>query len=173
MGWLLLVAVVLCGLGLWLLLLSGATRRKTGLPVGRVTYADTGAWNRCERPLFSNRHGLTGRPDYLVRAREGVVPVEVKSGAAPKQPYPGHVLQLAAYCLLVEEQGGRTPPHGILKYNDRAFEVDYTPALRAELLDTLDAIRRDLHARDVERSHNEPGRCRGCGYRDRCDQHLA
>jgi CRISPR-associated exonuclease Cas4 len=172
-GWLLLVALLLGGLGLWLLVRSAAARRDTGLPLGRVTYVDTGAWDRCERPLFSNRHRLTGRPDYLVRGREGVVPVEVKSGTAPEQPYPAHVLQLAAYCLLVEEQEGQTPPHGILKYGDRAFEVDYTPALRTELLRTLDGIRRDLGARDVDRDHDDPARCRGCGFRDRCDQRLA
>jgi CRISPR-associated exonuclease Cas4 len=173
MGWLLLVAVVLGFLGLWLLIRSGMVRRETGLPVGRVTYVDTGAWDRCDRPLFSNRHRLTGRPDYLVRVREGLVPVEVKSGSGLEQPYKAHVLQLAAYCLLVEEQEGRLPPYGILKYDDRAFELDYTPDLRAELLDALDAMRRDLRAHEVGRSHAEPARCRGCGYREQCEQRLA
>jgi CRISPR-associated exonuclease Cas4 len=99
--------------------------------------------------------------------------VEVKSGSAPPQPYAAHVLQLAAYCLLVEEQEGRAPSHGILKYRDAAFQVDYTPALRAELLATLAALHHDLGARDVARSHDEAGRCRGCGYQERCDQRLA
>jgi CRISPR-associated exonuclease Cas4 len=172
MGWLLLAALVLGGLGLWLLLRATATRRETGLPRGRVTYVDTGAWDRCERPLFSHHHRLTGRPDYLVATGKGLVPVEVKSGAAPLQPYPAHILQLAAYCLLVEEQEGRAPAYGILKYGDRAFEVDYTSSLRAELLRVLDDIRRDLRARDVARRHDEAGRCRGCGYREQCDQRL-
>jgi CRISPR-associated exonuclease Cas4 len=109
----------------------------------------------------------------LVQNEKGVIPVEVKSGAAPRQPYEAHILQLAAYCLLVEEQEGRRPPYGILKYDDRAFEVDFVPALRAELLDILGTLRQDLHARDVERSHNESGRCRGCGYREQCNERLA
>jgi len=171
-AWLLLVALVLGALGLWLLARARFARRETGLPAGRVSYVDTGAWDRCERPLFSSRHRLTGRPDYLVQSSEGLIPVEVKSGVAPAQPYPAHLLQLAAYCLLVEDQELRAPPYGILKYDDRAFEVDYTPALRAGLLDTLDSIRCDLGARDVDRSHDDPARCRGCGYRDRCDQRL-
>ena len=171
-GWLLLLAVALAGLGLWVLWRARTARQATGLPKGRVTYVDTGAWDRCERPLFSNEQRLTGRPDYLVHSRQGLIPVEVKSGAAPEQPYEAHVLQLAAYCLLVEEQEGRAPPHGILKYRDRAFEVPYTRSLRAELLSTLDAMRGDLHARNVGRSHDEAGRCRGCGYRDDCDQRL-
>lgn len=172
-SWLILVAVVLGGLGVWLLTRAGVARRESGLPVGRVTYVDTGAWDRCERPLFSNRHRLTGRPDYLVHSQRDLIPVEVKSGASPQAPYAAHVLQLAAYCLLVEDQEGRAPPYGILKYRDRAFQIDYTPVLRAELLSTLDAMRRDLHVRDVGRSHQDEGRCRGCGYRDRCGQRLA
>ena len=172
MGWLLLAALVLGGFGFWVLLRAAVTRRETGLPEGRVTYVDTGAWDRCERPLFSALHRLTGRPDYLVRTGKGLVPVEVKSGAAPPQPYPAHVLQLAAYCLLVEEQEGRAPAYGILKYGDRAFEVDYTASLRNELLHTIDVIRRDLRSRDVARSHDQAARCRGCGYRQQCDQRL-
>ena len=172
MGWLLLAALLLGGLGLWLWLRATATRRETGLPQGRVTYVDTGAWDRCERPLFSRRHRLTGRPDYLVATGKDLIPVEVKSGSAPPQPYPAHILQLAAYCLLVEEQEGRAPAYGILKYGDRAFEIDYTSSLRSELLRVLDDIRRDLGARDVARSHDQAARCRGCGYREQCDQRL-
>ena len=172
MGWLLLTALVLGGLGLWLLIRAGTTRQEAGMPEGRVTYVDTGAWNRCEQPLFSSRYHLTGRPDYLVQSPDGVIPVEVKSGAAPEQPYSAHILQLAAYCLLVEEQEGRAPAYGILKYGDRALEVDYTRALRAQLLHAIDSIRHDLGARDVARNHDQAARCRGCGHRQQCEQRL-
>jgi CRISPR-associated exonuclease Cas4 len=170
--WLLVAAVLFAGLGLWLLWRAGLARGSSGLPAGRVTYVDTGAWDRCDRPLFSAEHQLAGRPDYLVATRRGTIPVEVKSGNVGSGPYPAHVLQLAAYCLLVEEQEGQAPPHGILKYADRAFEVEFTPALCERLLQTLVHMRHDLHASDVDRSHEGPGRCRGCGYRPRCDQSL-
>ncbi len=173
MDWLLLLAALLGSLGLWLLVRSRVTHRESGLPRGRVSYADTGAWDRCEQSLFSNRYRLTGRPDYVVRVRSGIVPVEVKSGRTPGQPYPGHILQLASYCLLLEDLEGRAPPYGILKYEERAFEVDYTPALRSQLLAILSDMRRDLEARDLMRSHDEAARCRGCGYRERCGQELA
>jgi CRISPR-associated exonuclease Cas4 len=173
MGWLVLIAVLLAALGFWLLLRSRAARQKTGLHGGRVVYVDTGAWDRCERPLFSRRYRLTGRPDYVVQHREGVVPVEVKSGIAPAQPYESHLLQLAAYCLLLEEQEGRAPPYGILKYQDRAFEVAYTPDLRTRLLQSLEQMRGHMGAQAPARSHNQAARCRNCGYRTRCDERLA
>jgi len=171
-GLLLALALLLAALGVGLWFLSRSVRSGSGLPAGRVIYVDTGAWDRLERPLFSRRFRLTGRPDYLVEVRKAIVPVEVKSGAAPAEPHATHVLQLAAYCLLVEEQEGRTPLHGIVKYRDRAFEVDYTPELRSHLIDVLGEMRRSLEAPEVDRNHEDRARCRACGFREQCDQAL-
>lgn len=159
-------------LGGWLALRRATrTRHKVGLPSGRVVYADTGDWRSPDKPFFSAKYGLTGRPDYLVETRAGLIPIEVKSRTAPSQPYPSHVLQLAAYCLLVEDVEGQAPRHGLIRYADAVFEVDYTPALRRELLELLDAMRRSQHG-NVPRSHQEARRCAGCGYRPACDQAL-
>ncbi len=166
------LAVALFAGGLILLRLAATQRRQAGLPPGRVIYADTGAWDRCQRPLFSARYHLTGRPDYLVQELSSTIPVEVKSAAAPPTPYPSHVLQLAAYCLLIEEEYGQAPPYGILKYRDAALSIDYTPALRAQLLNVLAEMRAALAAKNVARSHEEPNRCRGCGYGDDCRERL-
>jgi CRISPR-associated exonuclease Cas4 len=163
---------VLLALGLLLLSLAWRGRARSGLPQGRVVYTDTGGWGRLERPLFSHEFLLTGKPDYLVSDGADVIPVEVKSSHAPTQPYPSHLLQLATYCLLVEECYGRQPPYGMIKYADRTFEVDYTPELEDELLATLDEMRADLAAGSAPRSHDEPRRCRACGYRQHCSQAI-
>jgi CRISPR-associated exonuclease Cas4 len=173
LAWLLLAALLLGGGGLWLWTRGGVMRRSSGVPRGRIVYRDTGDWQRCEAPLFSARYRLAGRPDYLVRQRTETLPVEVKSGPAPLEPYRSHLLQLAAYCLLVEEAEGRTPPYGILRYADRTFEVDFTPALRRDLLQALDQIRAGLHAPEVHRDHHDAARCRGCGVRSQCNERLA
>jgi CRISPR-associated exonuclease Cas4 len=171
--WLLLAAAVVAGLGLWLWIRARRARRETGLPAGRIAYVDSGAWNRCERPLYSRRYRLTGRPDYIVRGPDGaIIPVEVKTGASPRQPYAAHVMQLAAYCLLVAEQEGRLPPYGIVKYPASTFEVPFTPALQAELLAMLKTMRCALAADDVEPNHDDPRRCRGCGYQGECERRL-
>jgi CRISPR-associated exonuclease Cas4 len=156
-------------LGLLLLQLARRGHARSGLPRGRVIYTDTGGWNRLERPLFSQEFHLTGKPDYLVADGADVIPVEVKSSRAPAQPRPSHILQLAAYCLLVEECYRRRPPYGIIKYADRAFEVDYTPELEDELLATLDDMRDDLDHDDAPRNHDEPIRCQFCGYNQHCE----
>ncbi|MBC8449367.1 MAG: CRISPR-associated protein Cas4 [Chloroflexi bacterium] len=168
-----LLIAALTAVGVVLLLRSRALRQESGLPSGQVVYSDTGAWQRCERPLFSQRYRLSGRPDYLVEAEGATIPVEVKSTRRPAVPYRSHVMQLAAYCLLIEETRGQAPPYGLLRYSDDTVRVDYAPQLRGELLVTLEDMRRAGVSGDASRSHDEPARCRRCGYRHACDQRLA
>jgi len=170
-GWI-VVFVALLAAGLLLLRQAARRQRQIGLPQGHVIYADTGAWDRVERPLFSRRYRMAGRPDYLLDDDGEIVPVEVKSSKTPSQPYPSHVLQLAAYCLLVEEAYDVRPSYGIIRYPDRTFAVDFTTHLEAWLLSTLDEMRHDANADDVPRSHDNPAQCAACGYRPACDQSL-
>lgn len=157
--------------------LARRSRAGTGLPTGRLVYADTTRWQSVERPLFSRSHRLTGRPDYLVQRERHTIPVEVKSGCAPGTgPHTSHILQLMAYCLLVEETYGRRPPYGIIFYTagDRqAFEVDYTAESEEDLLTILEKMRWALADSKASRDHNQIARCRACGYRSNCDQSLA
>jgi CRISPR-associated exonuclease Cas4 len=169
-----LLALALLFIGALAWIVSRQARAASGLPAGRVISADTSHWLPTDRPLFSRTHGLTGKPDYLVREGRNVIPVEVKSSRAPAGgPREGHVLQLAAYCLLVTEVEGRRPSHGIIKYADAALKVDYTPALERALSSSLKAMRRDLSRGQARRSHADPARCTHCGYRHACDQRLA
>ncbi len=154
-----------------------ATRQQkiSGLPAGRVIYADTSRWTAVEKPLFDGPLGLTGKPDYLVETGDegdAIIPVEVKSRHSGQAPYDSHIFQLAAYCLLVERQLGHRPPYGILKYPDQVFSIDFTPAMETALRDILAAMRSADHSKDVDRSHNSPPRCARCGYRGVCDQNL-
>ena len=169
---LLAILALVAMVGGWLALRQATrARQAAGLPAGRLVYADTGDWRSPSEPFFSKRYGLTGKPDYIVDTRAGIIPIEVKSRTAPSQPFPSHVLQLAAYCLLLEDTEGHAPPHGLIKYADAVFAVNYTPALRRELLALLDGMR-SSHRGEAQRSHNQPQRCAGCGYRPMCSQSL-
>lgn len=171
-GWTAL-GVCLLLLALVLLLKARQWGASSGLPQGEIIYSDMGAWIKQRKPLFDRHLGLTGRPDYLVQQDDGtVIPVEVKSSAAPHEPYAGHVMQLAAYCLLVESNYGLRPQHGIIQYRDKAFTVSYTERLEDDLLDLLHAMRLDGEAPDVVRDHQNWRRCRACGHRGHCGQAL-
>jgi len=169
-----IIALLLILLGFLVFWLGRRSQAEAGLPTGRVIYSDTRGWQAIEKPLFSRTHRLAGKPDYLVQQGRDIVPVEVKSAHAPSDgPRRSHVLQLAAYCLLVEETYRQKPKYGIVKYADRMFAVDYTDALRAALLDVIAAMRDDLTRGAAERSHDEAVRCVHCGYRQACPERLA
>lgn len=149
-------------------------RKESGLPPGNVIYTDTGAWRANSNVFHASEYRLVGKPDYLVEQRDGsIIPVEVKSGPAPDSPWDGQVLQLAAYCLLVEVNYGVRPPYGILQYRDRAVAVDYTDELEADLLDLLDEMRAIREDFDPEPDHADRRHCAACGVRGACDRRLA
>ena len=170
------ISLVLIFVAMAILLLFRARRwqRETGLPVGNVIYTDTGAWHPNIESLHSSELRLAGRPDYLVQRPDGeIIPVELKSRRAPAEPWEGHILQLAAYCRLVEETFGIRPSYGILQYKDQAFAVDYTPDLEEDLLALLDEMQAALRAERVERDHNDWRRCAACSLNRHCYERLA
>ena len=167
----LLVGTLVVAAALWVL--SKRTRATTGLPQGQVVYVDTRGWQKSDRPLFSNTYRLTGKPDYLVKDGRNLIPVEVKSRAAPAAPYLSHVMQLAAYCLLVEEALSAPAPYGYVHYRDKTFRVDFTASLRAELRQLLAEMRAAGRARQVHRNHDTPQRCVHCGFQEVCGEQLS
>lgn len=158
-------------LGLAVLLLAIAARLRGGLPAGRVLHADTGA-RRQGRRLYSARYGLVGTPDYILDTPQGLVPVELKPGRTDSEPHESHLLQVLAYCLLMEDAEGSPPPHGLLRYKHDTFKVDYNKATRAYLLSVIEAMREAMDGGPAARSHQVPGRCRACAYRAGCDESL-
>jgi CRISPR-associated exonuclease Cas4 len=139
-----------------------AERRRDNLR-GRLVAVDAG------RPatLRSERYRLIGRPDELRRLSDGrLVPVEFKSRTTPRRgPTPSHVVQVRAYCLLVEETAGTAPPYGVLRYSDGEFRVRWDERARAELL----TVRAELLAPYDGRATPSPARCARCPWVGVCD----
>ena len=163
--------VLLAGLSLWF---GIRMRRSTGIPWARVVTQDTlREGYPPERPLYSRRYGLTGRPDYVIERRGALVPVEVKPGRIASEPYESDLMQLVSYCLLIEETTGHAPPYGLLRYSEHTFRIDYTLDLRDALLDLLDEMRDTLDDSDCARSHDDWHRCASCGFATQCDESLA
>ena len=115
-------------------------RKKYGIPKGNITYTDL---DKPAKPLFSAKHKLVGKPDYIVKRKEGHIPVEVKSSSV-EIPYKSHIMQLAAYCLLVEDVYNAKVPYGIIVYGDRQFKIPYSNILKTRLIITIDEMRNCL-----------------------------
>lgn len=169
----LFIAALIALIGAVLLMITSLIiRRRTGVPEGKIVYADPGLWGKAEKPLYDSALGLTGKPDYLVKKNDHFIPVEIKSIWAPPLPYASHRLQLGAYCLLVERALGQRPPYGLLRYRNRTFKIPFTDSFEEEVIEVLEDIRSHKDMDEVCRSHDHPNRCARCGFRDLCDQRL-
>ena len=166
------MTLLILGASAAILLRRHAQRRLAALDLaGEVVYWDDGA---AAEVLVSHQHGLTGKPDYIRREGEELIPVEQKSRfISAAEAYEGEILQLAAYCLLVEERFGKPVRRGQLLYQNRSLKILYDDQLRARLFDAVAELRSAEAMDDVPRSHNSPARCRGCGFRQACRDSLA
>jgi CRISPR-associated exonuclease Cas4 len=164
------IIVLLLALALFVIALR--LRRASGLPWQRVAMSDVGMGRQLQRPLYAARYGLTGKPDYILEAGGTYVPVEVKPSRRSARPYDSDLMQLAAYCLLIEEHTGKAPTYGLLRYAEQTFRLEYNDTVRDELLTIIDEMRTLLDADDCERSHDEAQRCAACGFVEICDEAL-
>jgi CRISPR-associated exonuclease Cas4 len=144
-------------------------KRARGIPEGLVVYHDL---NIPAEPLFSKRFRLVGKPDYIVRHKDRILPVEVKSGGQ-SHPQKSHMLQLAAYCQILEDVSGEFVPEGILVYNTVSYTIAFDPQLRFELASVTSQMRESLQDGVVVRNHQEPGRCKHCSLRQYCDDRVS
>jgi CRISPR-associated exonuclease Cas4 len=165
------VALTLFAAALILLSIHRRQRALGGLPSGKLIYSDVSSQ---EVPvLVSQRYGLKGKPDALVRIASGdLVPVERKKTRAPRRPYDGDLIQATAYCVLVEEHYGRTPPFMRIQYADACFDEPYTAERKQWVLRICEQIRQARRLGIANRSHTIPAKCRACGQRQNCDQTL-
>jgi CRISPR-associated exonuclease Cas4 len=175
MLWLIATALILLVVGLLFVRWSRNAANSTGLPFQyRIVYSDTGGWERVEKSLYSARHNLTGKPDYIVKTRTGFIPIEVKPKRTAPQPYYSDILQLAAYCLLLEEDWQEKPAYGILRYAQQTFRIEWDSALRTELLEIISEMRElEKYAATPgcklpEPDHDMTKRCFNCGYYQIC-----
>lgn len=172
-----IVAALVCLVaGVALVQSSGRNAAKAGLPVTRATvvYSDSGAWQEIAENLVSPKYQLVGKPDYILRTSTGIVPVEVKPLRKAAQPYLSDVMQLAAYCLLIEEVTGTPPPYGLLRYASQTFRIEWDAQLREDLLQILDEMRDlqnwpvALHQEMPLPQHDMTSRCEACGFQYVC-----
>lgn len=170
-------ALLALAIGAILLRQSQLRRREMGLPHGEVFSQDHVGQPMRARPLMSRRYGIGGTPDCLIRTSDGIVPVELKRTARPPSGegiYPNHMIQVLAYCVLVEENYREPVPYGMVLYGgNEARKVYLTEDRLAWLTGVIDELRHAGSGGERNRSHQQSGRCLGCGLREKCNQALA
>jgi len=138
------------------------------IPKGKITYSDL---NLPGKILFSKRYKISGKPDYILKKNNELIPVEIKSGTY-NQPQKNHILQLATYCQLVEDNYKNFVPFGLIVYKNHDFKIPFNPLLRFELESTIKKMRRDLKNNNIALNHNDPRKCKNCSMRFYCKSKL-
>ena len=163
-----LLALGMLGAGLLLCLVAlltlvrWARERRRGALVA-IDAGPSAAWT-----LRSERYGMTGRPDLVRRQGDGrAIPIEIKSrGSFRSGPPRSHLVQLWAYCFLLEENERRPPRYGILRYADGVeYTVPYGPPERRIVLD----LREEMGLPYDGRARPAPARCARCRWWALCD----
>jgi CRISPR-associated exonuclease Cas4 len=153
------IGVVVAALGA-----RAVAARRRDRALGALVAIDAGAGVT----LRSDRYRIAGRPDALRRRADGaVIPIERKSRSAPAAGPPrSHLVQVWAYCLLVEETYGRSPPFGLLRYSDGVdFSVPWDAAARTELL----RLRAEIDRPYDGRATPSRAKCARCRWAPVCD----
>lgn len=142
-------------------------QRELGLPEGELVYEDADGQGAT---LTSDEYPLAGKPDYVVKLPDGrPVPIELKLHVhGVNAPYSNHVVQIAAYCLILENYFEQPPTHGILRYADHEFTVEYTPTMRKKVIRLLSEMERCSEEQPPPLQRQRAAKCRVCTFQAIC-----
>lgn len=123
--------------------------------------------------LVDEAHGIRGRPDYLLRHKRGLIPVELKPLRTSRTLYESDRLQIGTYLMLVRAANpGATVPYGVVRYKETTFRVYLTEELEARCLAIAEKVRAARKATMVHRTHNIAAKCRACAHLTTCGEAI-
>lgn len=127
---------------------------------------------RVERslPIWSARHGITGKADVVEFRDETVRPVEYKAGRLRNpQGRAADRVQLCAQALCLEEMLGTAVAQGDLYYarSRTRTTVEIARPLREKTLRIVEKVRRQITEADLPEPVND-ARCADCSLNEGC-----
>jgi CRISPR-associated exonuclease Cas4 len=117
--------------------------------------------------LYARQLGICGKADVIEEKKGELYPVEHKKGR--RGEWRNDALQLCAQALCLEEMNGKPVTRGYIYYaaTGRRQEVEFSPELRQQTLDTIAAVRRLIESGERPPNPYTP-RCKGCSLYDLC-----
>jgi CRISPR-associated exonuclease Cas4 len=117
--------------------------------------------------LYARRLGICGKADVIEEKEGELYPIEHKKGR--RGEWRNDALQLCAQALCLEEMNGKAVPRGYIYYATTGHrqEVEFSPELRQQTLDTIAAVRRLIESGERPPNPYTP-RCKGCSLYDIC-----
>jgi len=137
-------------------------------------------WNKLEPKIVteifvsSDLLELKGKIDRMEVFNDKIIPIELKTGSPPKQGvWESHLIQIAAYIMLLEEKYARENKHipkGIVDYitEKEIREVMMNPFLRDEVINLKNKVKALLESKDLPDFVDNKNKCKTCGLREEC-----
>jgi CRISPR-associated exonuclease Cas4 len=123
-----------------------------------------------EHMLVSEKLGLSGCVDKLIRAGEEFIPCMIKTGKCPEYGvWRNNRVQLTAYAMLIEEEFETMVTRGFVEYirNAELREFRIRKKDRALALQVLKRVKRIKGGVFPDKGSNAP--CDTCSFIERCE----
>jgi CRISPR-associated protein Cas4 len=126
---------------------------------------------RSELRIESETLNLKGIIDQLEVYKNGVVPIELKTGSCPKEGvWPGHRIQVAAYALLAQEYFKQQIKEGFVHYLDQKERrhIAINLFMLDEIKDLIAKVTKTLNSKVLPEIVSNTNKCNQCGLKDIC-----
>jgi CRISPR-associated exonuclease Cas4 len=123
--------------------------------------------------LASDTLRLTGKPDFILETRFGeLIPVEVKAASldASSKVKKDHMMQLACYALLIEDNFKKIVKRGAVYYlrDRRVAYVAIDNYLKRETRKVIEEVYKIIEKEEMPRIRQRMSKCKNCGYYRYC-----
>lgn len=115
--------------------------------------------------------GLKGIIDQIYQYKTDLVPIELKTGKAPRDGvWPGHKIQIAAYALLLEGKFNETIKEGFVHYleAEQKRHIPINAFLRLEVRELINKVNSLIKSSEIPDFCGNDNKCRVCGLKDKC-----
>lgn len=126
---------------------------------------------KSEYKLSAEDVGLSGKVDQVLVYPDGIVPIELKSGRAPKEgAWENHKIQLAAYALLLENMFRISIDAGYVKYIDEdvSRRIVINAFLKDQVRELVTAVNSLLKSGNLPKRCSNKNKCDNCGLKKIC-----
>ncbi len=142
-------------------------RRYLHFPEGDIVYVG----DKTANDIISENYKLIGKPDYIIKNIDYYIPIELKTGRTPRGPLFSHIIQVCAYCLLVEDNY-KQKSYGLLYYPETNYKINFTDELKNTVLKIMEDIHNCKKTKIAHRNHAKVTKCKNCARRNICPEKL-
>lgn len=126
---------------------------------------------KSEYKISVDELGISGKVDQVLVYPDSVVPIEIKSGKAPKEgAWENHKVQLAAYVLLLEKTFNFDIPAGYVKYVDENISrrIEINAFLKDKVRGLIKDVQDLLASKKLPKRDANENKCAKCGLKKIC-----